>query len=122
MDDNETGKQDDKFGDVFIVTKIKADGHLKCRIMQQIETENELLKKTVENKSVRPILNYSMSVLCIAYTLIALITAAFYFGKGAEALVSSSFLIMILLVIVTGISFLFFSVIDEVFSARGRYR
>jgi len=113
MDDNETVKHDDKFRDLLLVTKIKAEKNLKYRIIQQIETENELLMEKIRNRSALPLINFSLSVIGVMIALIAFITAGFYFEGGKDRLVSPSFFMLVLLVFIVCIFFLLISVLDE---------
>ena len=112
MDKDEMSVQDEKFRKLFLDTKIKAGENLKYRIIQQIETERVLLKEKGKIKNVIPLINHMKSVFGVMYALIAFISAGFcFFGEGNAQ--TSSYFMLILLVVTISIFFLVISVLDE---------
>ncbi len=96
MDKKNINLQDEKLKELFSGTKIKADEKLKFRIMQQIETEKNLIPK--KSPSSRPIVKNMLSIFGIMYALIALVGLALYTKGGESALNSLTFFLPVILI------------------------
>lgn len=104
-------KDDKTIKELLNGTKLKADDNLKYRIMQQIETEKVFYKKKETNTS--PGLSTMFALFGIMYLVIALVGGGIYMTKGSEALMSTEFLMPVLLITSICSIFLMITELDE---------
>lgn len=91
-------EQDDKLKNLLSGTKLKASENLKYRIMQQIETENALLKKKAETPKAQPFIGNMVTIFGVMYALIALVALGIYLTAGSEALLSGIFYLPVIFI------------------------
>ncbi len=92
---NSKMKKDEDLKKLFAGTGVKASDNLKYRIMQQIETEQALSRKKAKN---RPVIGSMLSIFGVMYALIALLGVGIYTTIGSSALMTSTFLIPVVLI------------------------
>lgn len=116
METTNNNTSDDKLKELLSASKLKANGNLKYRIMQQIETEKALSRKknTASGFSVGSI----FSVFGAMYAFIAFLAFWLYLTEGEAGLSSSSLLTPILLISFIGGLFWFISNMDYYLLSR----
>lgn len=108
-DINTTG--DDKFRKLMGDSQLTASENLKYRIMHQIETEQALLPKTI--KSEKPVIRSIVSIACVMYCILLVITIATYLIGGVEQLISTEFILAIVGVASISGVYTLITVLDE---------
>ena len=105
--------QDEKFRALLSGTKVHASSNLKFRIMQQIETEKALSRRTKANES-RSVFGNIVSVFGTMYAIIAVIGAIVYYLYGQDALESNTFYTPVIFAgVVCGVVFFIFTFDDR---------
>ncbi|HCO66141.1 MAG TPA: hypothetical protein DIT04_00020 [Dysgonomonas sp.] len=103
--------EDLRFRKILSDTKLSAGENLKFRIMQQIETENSLVRKKAKGSF--SILDNMFSVFGVMYAVIAIAAGIVYFSAGKEAVESSYMYLIVILIVSVCSMFWMISLYDE---------
>lgn len=108
--------QDEKLRKLFSGTMVEPDKNLKCRIMQQVETESILMRRQLQVKDPMPILKNVLPFIGLVYVMVAavlVLLVVMYFKIGRSALNYLSLFVPVAMVAAVCGVYVMISVLDD---------